>query len=88
MLFSDPAAIDQMVRLFERGLDPMSPLTLLGVSLDEGPAFAADAMQRAFGMPRLPMLAKFDAGARVAVDEDDLLMLAAAMRATSLLAGV
>lgn len=85
-LFSSHAAIDHMVDLFAAGkLEEAQNVDTLGVSLEDGPPFAIDAMRRAYQLPKFPSPLKIDAGKRVLSDDLDMLLLAAALRAVSAL---
>lgn len=86
VLYSSPASIDQIVDRFEHGqLDRAESVDALGVTFEEAPGFAVDAMRRAYGLSWFPLPTKLRAGVRVAMEDEDFLILAASMRAVSAL---
>ena len=86
VLYSSPASIDQIVDRFEnRQLDGAESVDALGVTFEETPEFAIDAMRRAYGLSWFPLLTKLRDGVHGAIENDDLLILAASLRAVSAL---
>lgn len=57
----------------------------LGVSFDDGMPFAVSAMRRAYGIAQLPVPIKVRDGRPTAVGDEDLLLLAATLRAIAML---
>jgi len=85
-LFPSSQAIDQIVDLFDAGkLQEAADIETLGVSLEDGPPFAIDAMRRAYGLLKFPSPLKTESGTRQRLDDLDFLLLAAALRAVSML---
>ncbi|SRR6266481_2315928 len=85
-LYPSSQAIDRIIDLFEAGkFEEAADIETLGLSLENGPPFAIDAMRRAYGLPKLPAPLKIEAGKRARLDDLDFLLLAAALRAVSVL---
>lgn len=61
--------------------DTVEGLSTLGVSFDSEPAFGADAMRRAYDLPRLPVPIRLVEGAREPLDAQALAQLIAVLRA-------
>jgi hypothetical protein len=86
VLFSSRDSIERIVNRFETGhLDQAADTDALGVTLEESPSFAVDAMRRAYRIECFPLPIKLEEGERVPLEDVDLLTLAASLRAVSAL---
>jgi hypothetical protein len=57
----------------------------LGVTFEDGPEFAVDAMERAYGLARFPSPLKVDGGKKVPLSDFDIAALSAALRSVAAL---
>jgi len=86
-LYPSPESMQQMIGLFEnQQMERASNIDTLGITLEDGPDYAVDAMQRAYELPKLPVPLRLEAGTRVRVDDLAILTLAAVLRAVASLA--
>jgi hypothetical protein len=83
-LYPNPEAVQQIITLFENHqMVRASNIDLLGITLEDGPDYAIAAMQRAYGLQKLPVPLKLEGGIHVSIDDLDILTLAAALRAVA-----
>ena len=88
-LYPDRGAVQRIYELAQAGrVNEAARVNSLIVTLQDGPAFAADAMRRAYGLPRVPLPTKMVDGAGVPLGDLDLLALAATLTAVSFLTDV
>ena len=85
-LYSDRDAVDRMVVLIEsESPERALAIDVLGSTCQPGPPYALDALQRAYGLSTVPVPLKRRSRATLAVDDLDLLTLAAALRSIAVL---
>jgi hypothetical protein len=83
-LYPDRGSVDRINELAHAGrVEEAARLNSLIVTLKDRPAFATDALRRAYGLPRLPVPIKMVDGAGVPLADLDVLTLAAALTAVS-----
>lgn len=85
-LYAGTDPVEQIVRLYEDGrMQEAANIDTLGVTLETSPAFALQAMQRAYGLSGVPTPLKLESGQQVELNDLDLLTLSTALRAVSVL---
>jgi hypothetical protein len=83
-LYKDLEDLRRVTELFREGrLEEAGRIDSFCMSLDDQPAFATDAMRRAFGLPRLPIPTRMKDGQGPPLDDLDLLTIATAVSAVS-----
>jgi len=87
-LYSGPGTAERLITLARAGrLDEAARADSLLVTFDDHPAYAVDAMRRAYELPRLPVPMRMVGGRGVWLTDVDLLRLAGALKAVSILSG-
>jgi hypothetical protein len=87
-LYDERGALRRVADLMERGRVKESRRSdALAVTLDEEPAWAASAIEDAFGLPRLPVPLRVKRGSASPATGDELLGAAALLEAVAVLAG-
>jgi hypothetical protein len=83
-IFPGVGSLQTVSRLIQdHNVDDVASLDMLGVTLETEPAFAIDGMIRSFELDRFPLPMKTVNGERVRLTDQDLLVLACALRAIS-----
>jgi hypothetical protein len=85
-LYPQQGTLERLSALAAEGrLDEAARVDSLSTTFEDEPAYAVDAMRRAYELRRLPVPARMAQGSGVRPSDHDLLRLAAALKATSLL---
>jgi len=85
-LYPRAGTIDRLVALTAADrLEEAGRVDSLITTFDDNPAYAVDAMRRAYDVPRLPVPMRMADGRGVRLSDEDLLRLAAALKAASFL---
>ena len=85
-LYPQAGTIDRVVALTAANrVEDAARVDSLIATFDDNPAYAVDAMRRAYDLPRLPVPMRMADGRGVRLAEEDLLRLAAALNAASFL---
>jgi hypothetical protein len=86
VLYDNPFSVDRIVEAVERGRwEEVANAATLGITLQNEPRFAAEVMQRVYAIPKVPTPLKIENGTRLSIDDLDALVLAAVLRAISVL---
>jgi hypothetical protein len=87
-LYDRPGSAERLAQALQAGrLTTARRIDSLSVLFQAGPAWAADAVQAAYGLPEFPSVVRFEHGSSRGPEPLELLHLGAALRAVALLAG-
>jgi hypothetical protein len=83
-LYPQAGSVRRAIELAHEGaLEEAARIDSIGVTFQDSPDFAVDAMQRSYDLPRLPVPTRITNGSGVPLEDLDLLSIATALSAVS-----